>query len=148
MDIGNLDLSEAAWLCLGKLAMAVELKCGKRFAFRKAVADMVGLLEVAEASADAQIRRRRDEFLRAIPPGVQRMLAGGGVGAGEVASGAEGPAERYYRGARMGDGSAAVAPPKRMQEPSAETGPAAPADAALDSQGRKRIVYRGKVIYV
>lgn len=142
MDIGNLDLSEAAWLCLGKLAMAVELDCGRRFAFRKAVAEIVGLLEVAEASVDAEIRRKKDEFLLALTPGVKRLLGGGG---GVASRGEAGPAERYYRGARVDDGGGTAAV---QREGGDEPATPAPADTAVDGQGRKRIVYRGKVIYV
>ena len=130
MDIGKLELSEAAWLCLGKLAMAVELEGGKRFAFRKSLAEIVGLLEAAEASVEAGIQRRMAEFLQALTPAAQRLLARH-RGAPEE----EGTA-RYYRGARV-DGAG---------EP-ASAAPAAK-DAPVDAQGRKRIVYRGKVIYV
>lgn len=163
MDIGNLDLSEAAWLCLGKLAMAVELDCGKRFAFRKAVDEIVGLLEAAEASVDAEIRRRKDDFLQVVSPGMQRLLSGRGLlaepGERPVVAG-EGPAQRYYRGARVGEEVADVALPREEVDALRYRGakvvdaskPATPIPAgnqtAVDGLGRKRIVYRGKVIHV
>lgn len=135
MDIGKLELSEAAWLCLGKLAMAVELEGGKRFAFRKSLAEIVGLLEAAEASVEAGIQRRMAEFLQALTPAAQRLLARH-RGAPDPVGPDEEASARYYRGARVdGAGDAAGALP-------------AAKDAPVDAQGRKRIVYRGKVIYV
>lgn len=139
MDIGKLELSEAAWLCLGKLAMAVELEGGKRFAFRKSLAEILGLLEAAEASTEAGIRRRKAEFLQALSPAAQRLLArqrGAPEQAGECAPADEGASARYYRGAKVDAG-----------DPPGNAGPAAK-EAPVDAQGRKRIVYRGKVIYV
>lgn len=166
MNVSNLDLSEAAWLCLGKLALAVELDCGKRFTFRKAVTEIEALLAAAEASVNAEIRRRKEEFLQAISPGVQRLLLGERVFEERderfAAQGLE-PGERYYRGAKVGQADAAPAgKPAQKEQPAgqryrgaklpAEQPPAgdsaAPADGAVDAQGRKRIVYRGKVIYV
>lgn len=164
MDIGNLDLSEAAWLCLGKLAMAVELECGKRFAFRKAVDEIVGLLETADASVDAEIRRRKGEFLQAISPGVRRLLSGRGIlgGSGGMGESGEGPADRYYRGAKVGDSVAAGETAQTREEAgglryrgargggAGEPASSAPGagDVPVDEQGRTRIVYRGKVVYV
>lgn len=165
MEIGNLELSEAAWLCLGKLAMAVELDCGKRFAFRKAAEEIVGLLTMAEASVDAEIRRRKEEFLQVVSPVMRSLLAGvleeqgAEFSAGDAAAALAGAAEaRRYRGAKVVDAAEehtavpADAPAGRRRyrgarvagKPESES----PGDAAVDDQGRKRIVYRGKVIYV
>lgn len=163
MEIGNLELSEAAWLCLGKLAMAVELDCGKRFAFRKAAEEIVGLLAMAEASVDAEIRRRKEEFLQVVSPVMRSLLAGvleeqgAEFSAGDAAAALAGAAEaRRYRGAKVVDAAEehtavpADEPARRYRgarvagKPESES----PGDAAVDDQGRKRIVYRGKVIYV
>lgn len=129
MNIQQMRLSEQAFGKLSQLALAVELHEHKRFSVRKEVEPVIELLKVACRSANTVVREKLDDLVDNFSIENLGFFQTLGI---ELKSDPAVKTKVTYRG-RAVDGKPSVAEPV--------------ASAALAHVGKKKIIYRGKVMY-
>lgn len=128
MKLQQMGLSEQSLGKLSQLAMAVELQEHKRFSVRKDIDQVVGLLKYASACHDNTVQKKLDELTHTLSADCVGFFRTLGVRLQEPTAPAA--ARQTYRGQVMTKTPA----PATTQEQSA-------------SAEKKKIIYRGKVIY-
>lgn len=131
MNLQQMRLSDHSLGKLSQLALAVELHEHKRFKLRKDIDQVIGLLKIASNSANNAIQSKLSDFtssLNADSFGFFRTL---GIDLSEPSPAKK--SQRTYRGQAL-----------ETKEPSSAKTETASSD---DNSKKKKIIYRGKVIY-
>ena len=124
-------LSEQALSKLSQLAMAVELHEHKRFSLRKDIDHVIGLLKVASNSGNIVIQSKLGELSSSLTEDSRGFFRTLGIELNTTVKAPTAKAQKTYRGQVVVD----EAPTTAVVT---ETKPEAP---------KKKIIYRGKVIY-
>ncbi len=132
MKLQQMRLSELALSKLSQLAMAVELHEHKRFSLRKDIDQVVGLLKVASISGNSSIETKLEELIESLTDDALGFFRTLGVELkAAVKPKQTTKSQRTYRGQVVVDSEPAPSEPEKPKI-------VAP---------KKKIIYRGKVIY-
>lgn len=133
MNLQQMRLSEASLGKLSQLAMAVELHEQKRFSLRKDIDHVIGLLKVASNSANAIIQTKLEDLSDSLSDDSHGFFRTLGV---ELKTKIDTPtavkSKKTYRGQVVVSDAPSTA---NQAEPPASEAP------------KKKIIYRGKVMY-
>jgi len=130
MNLQQMHLSQQALGKLSQLAMAVELHEHKRFSLRKDIDQVIGLLKVASNSTNNVIQEKLDELSGSLTSDSVGFFRTLGISLDLPKPAVKG--QQTYRGQSIAKADAPTtnAAPEKME----------PTD-------KKKIIYRGKVIY-
>ena len=131
MNLQQMRLSEQALSKLSQLAMAVELHEQKRFSLRKDIDHVIGLLKVASNSGNSIIQTKLGELSDTLSEDSRGFFRTLGIELDTSVNTALVKTQKTYRGQVVID-------PTPTSKVETATNPEAP---------KKKIIYRGKVIY-
>ena len=134
MNVNQMNFSEQTLSKIAQLAMAVEIHEHKRFPVRKSTEAWAGLLKVAVSSSNPEVSNRLGEFSDTLDDQARAFFRNMKINLAESARSAKpGVAKQTYRGQVVTKEASAQAP---AEEPS-----------NTPEAGKRKIIYRGKVIY-